>query len=210
MDAKCLTWLDRLKNTIPKLHRWCLQIQGIDFSVQHKPGKDNVVTDALSRIILDFASKNTRGYALPDTLPSTILAPMLELIVEPYALFASTDTLASPFVEPSSLVQDRTNAGSDECVLTDLVASVATAFPDRDGIATAQRADAYFGPILSVLEHTSSVRSSIGNDYTSAVTCYIKYLVALRPNIIRPTVRSQFNGGFFVLALPQLLSWRTF
>jgi hypothetical protein len=66
---------------------------------------------------------------LPDTLPSTILAPMLELVVEPCAPFASPDTLASAFVEPSSLVQDRTNAGSDECVLTDLVASVATVFP---------------------------------------------------------------------------------
>jgi hypothetical protein len=62
---------------------------------------------------------------------------MLELIVEPYAPFASPDTLTSAFAEPSSLVQDRTNAISDECVLTDLVASVATAFPDRDGIATA-------------------------------------------------------------------------
>jgi hypothetical protein len=62
------------------------------------------------------------------------------------------------------LVQDRTHAGSDECVLTDLVASVATAFPDRDEIATAQRADAFFGTIQD-LEHTPSVRSSIGNDY---------------------------------------------
>jgi hypothetical protein len=123
------------------------------------------VADALSRIILDFASKNIIGYTLPDTQPSTILAPMLELIVEPYAPFASPDTLPSAFVEPSSLVQDRTNAGTDACGLTDLKASVATALHDRDVIATAQRADAFFGPILSALEHNSSVRSSIGNDY---------------------------------------------
>jgi hypothetical protein len=101
---------------------------------------------------------------LPDTLPFSILAPTLELIVESYALFASPDTLAFAFVEPNSLVQDRTNAGSDECVLTDLVAAVAAAFPDRNRIATAQRAGAFFGPILSALEHTSSVRYSIGND----------------------------------------------
>jgi hypothetical protein len=123
------------------------------------------VADALLRIILDFASKNTRGYTLRDTLPATILAPMLELIVEPYAPYASPDTLASAFVEPSSLVQDRTNAGSDECVLTDLVYLVATNFPDRDGIATAQRADAFFGPILSALERTPSVLPPIGNNY---------------------------------------------
>jgi hypothetical protein len=90
---------------------------------------------------------------------------MLELIVEPYAPFASPNTLASAFAKPSSLVQGRTNAGSDECVLTDLVPSVATVFPDRDGIATEQCTDAFFGPILSALKHTSSVRSSIGNDY---------------------------------------------
>jgi hypothetical protein len=90
---------------------------------------------------------------------------MLELIVEPYAPVDSLDTLASAFVEPRSLVKDRTNSGSDECVLTDLVASVATAFPNRDEIATALHADAFLGPILSALEHTSSARSSIGNDY---------------------------------------------
>jgi Integrase zinc binding domain len=154
-------------DTIPKLLRWCLQIQGFDFSVQHKPGKDNVVADALSRIILDFASKNTRGYTLPDSLPSAILAPMLELqIVEPYAPFVSLDTLASAFVEPSSLVQDRTNAGSDECVLNDLVASVATDFPDRDGIATAQRADAFFwANTFSPRTHPVCPLSYWKNDY---------------------------------------------
>jgi RNase H-like domain found in reverse transcriptase len=82
-DAKCLTWIDRGKDTTPKLLRWCLQLQGIDFFVQHKPVKDNVVADALLRIILDFASKTIRGYTLPDTLPSTILSLMLEFIVEP-------------------------------------------------------------------------------------------------------------------------------
>jgi hypothetical protein len=90
---------------------------------------------------------------------------MLELIVEPYAPFASPDTVASAFVEPSSLVRDRTNAGSDECVLTDLAAIVATDFPDREGIATAQRTDVFFGSILSALESTSAVRPCIGNDY---------------------------------------------
>jgi hypothetical protein len=55
------------------------------------------VADALSRSILDFASKNTRVYTLLDTLPSTILAFMLELIVEPYEPFASLDTLGFCF-----------------------------------------------------------------------------------------------------------------
>jgi hypothetical protein len=45
------TWLHRVKDTSPKLLRWCLQVQGIDFSVQHKPGKHNVVPDELSRAL---------------------------------------------------------------------------------------------------------------------------------------------------------------
>jgi hypothetical protein len=167
------------------------------------------VVDALSRNILDFASKNIRGYTLPDALPFTI--PVLDLIVEPYAPSASPDTLASAFVEPSSLVQDRTNVGSDECILTDLVALVATPFPDRDGIATAQRTDAFFGPILSALKHTSSFRSPIGNDYAiSGDLLYKLPSVSTSKYNQGPTVSSQFNGGFFVQELPQLPSWRPF
>jgi hypothetical protein len=98
---------------------------------------------------------------------------MLELIAKPYAPFASADPLASAFVEPSSMVKDRTNAGSGECAPIDVVAFVATAFPDRDGIATAQRTDALFGPILSALKHTSSVRSSMETTLLSEVSCYI-------------------------------------
>jgi RNase H-like domain found in reverse transcriptase len=33
MDAKCLTWLYRVKDTTPKLFSWCLQTQGVEFSV---------------------------------------------------------------------------------------------------------------------------------------------------------------------------------
>jgi RNase H-like domain found in reverse transcriptase len=68
-DAKCRTWLDRVQDTSSKLLSWCLYKQGTDFSVQHKPGKDNVVADAVSRIILDSASTNIRGYSLPELCP---------------------------------------------------------------------------------------------------------------------------------------------
>jgi hypothetical protein len=39
--------LIELKYTSPKLLRWCLQVQGVDFTIQHNPGKDNVAPDAL-------------------------------------------------------------------------------------------------------------------------------------------------------------------
>jgi hypothetical protein len=208
MNAKCLTWLDRVNDTSPKLLRCCLQIQGIDFSVQHKPGKNSIVADAISRIILDFAFKNTRGDTLQDILTFIILVPMLELIVEPCAPFASPDTVAFAFVEPSSLVPDRTNAGSDECVLTELVASFATDFPDRDGIATAQSVDAFFGPILSALEHTSSVRSSHGNDYEISGDQVYKLLSDSTSK--HTQARLCVSNSIVVSLRPQLLSWRPF
>jgi hypothetical protein len=110
----------------------------------------------------------------------------------------------------TTVVRGFANAGSDECVPTDLVASVATAFPDRDGIAMAQRTDPFLGPILSALERTSSVRSSIGNDYAISGNLLYELLSGSTSNIPRLAVRSQFNSGLFVQALPRLLSWRPF
>jgi hypothetical protein len=68
--------------------------------------------------------------------------------------------------------------------------------------------DASFGPILSALDTPILSRSSIGNDYAISdnLLCKLprgspksKYTQA------RP-VCSQFNGGLFVQALPQLLT----
>jgi hypothetical protein len=111
---------------------------------------------------------------------------MLELIVEPYAPFASPDTLASAFVEHSLWYRIQLTHHSDECDLTDLVASVATVFPagtesqpySAQTSSLGQYFQPYNTPRLSalLLETTMS----------SAVTCYINYLVTLRPNIIRP------------------------
>jgi hypothetical protein len=134
----------RVKETSPKLLRWCLQIECIDYSVHYEPGKHNGIPETYSRFILDFAFKNIRGYALPDVLPSTILDPMLKLIVDPYAPFAAFDSLASAFVETISLVQDLTKADSDEDVPNNLVALVAIASPNCDIFAKAQRKDAFF------------------------------------------------------------------
>jgi Integrase zinc binding domain len=55
---------------------------------------------------------------------------------------------------------------SDECAMTDLVASVATAIPDRDEVAKTQRADLYFGPIITALQRAESARTlRHGNEY---------------------------------------------
>ena len=37
------------KSQVPKLLRWKLRMQEFDFTIQHVPGKDNVIADYLSR-----------------------------------------------------------------------------------------------------------------------------------------------------------------
>ena len=49
-DHRSLEWLDRLKETNSRLTRWSLALQSFDFSITHRPGKDNGNADALSRI----------------------------------------------------------------------------------------------------------------------------------------------------------------
>lgn len=48
-DHAALLWLLSSPDLPPMATRWALQISDFDFSVRHKPGKDNVVPDYLSR-----------------------------------------------------------------------------------------------------------------------------------------------------------------
>ena len=48
-DSKVLTWLERFKDTRDKLTRWSLLLQEFSFTIEHCPGKDNELPDALSR-----------------------------------------------------------------------------------------------------------------------------------------------------------------
>lgn len=48
-DSKTLTWLDRQKDTREKLTRWHVFLSRFTFSIEHCPGKDNELPDALSR-----------------------------------------------------------------------------------------------------------------------------------------------------------------
>lgn len=48
-DSKTLTWLDRMKDTKDKLTRWHLLLSEFSFVIQHVPGKENELPDALSR-----------------------------------------------------------------------------------------------------------------------------------------------------------------
>lgn len=48
-DSRALLWLDRTKDARSKLTRWALLLQEFKFEVQHCPGKENELPDALSR-----------------------------------------------------------------------------------------------------------------------------------------------------------------
>ena len=49
-DHRSLEWLDRLKENNTRLTCWSLALQPFDFTVVHRPRKDNGNADALSRI----------------------------------------------------------------------------------------------------------------------------------------------------------------
>ena len=48
-DHRALQFLQRMKNSSPRLMRWAVILQPYDYSVQHLPGQHNVEADALSR-----------------------------------------------------------------------------------------------------------------------------------------------------------------
>ena len=48
-DHQALTWIFRRSDLPPLLYRWVLRVQEFDFEVKYRPGKQNIVPDALSR-----------------------------------------------------------------------------------------------------------------------------------------------------------------
>lgn len=48
-DHSALKWLKNVKEPTSRLMRWCLKLQDYDFDIIHRPGKDHLNADALSR-----------------------------------------------------------------------------------------------------------------------------------------------------------------
>lgn len=49
-DHASLKWLMRQSDLSGRLARWALKLQGFEFTIEHRRGKENVVPDALSRV----------------------------------------------------------------------------------------------------------------------------------------------------------------
>lgn len=50
-DHKALVWLHKMKDPHGRLARWAMKLQQFSFDIAHRPGKLNVVPDALSRAV---------------------------------------------------------------------------------------------------------------------------------------------------------------
>ena len=48
-DHRPLRWLMQMKRENPKLLRWSISLQGMDFTVEHRPRTDHANADGLSR-----------------------------------------------------------------------------------------------------------------------------------------------------------------
>ena len=60
-DHRSLQWLDKLKDSNPRLTRWSLALQPFIYSVEFRPGKGNGNANALSRAYTSSTSSQQKG-----------------------------------------------------------------------------------------------------------------------------------------------------
>ena len=68
-DHLSLEWLDRLKDSNPRLCRWSLGLQHYQYTVVHRPGKANGNADSLSRIATNRSVAGEGRWSVEDWLP---------------------------------------------------------------------------------------------------------------------------------------------
>jgi hypothetical protein len=88
-DCYALKWLHSLKDPLGRLGRWALRLQNFDFTIEHRPGKDNVVPDCLSRAIREVHT------IAPDPLDQHVIGR------DPWFDLLSQEIRANPLRYPS-------------------------------------------------------------------------------------------------------------
>ena len=68
-SSRSLEWLDRLKDSNPRLCRWSLGLQPYQYTVVHRPGKANGNADSLSRIATNRSVAGEGRWSVEDRLP---------------------------------------------------------------------------------------------------------------------------------------------
>lgn len=84
-DCYSLKWLNNLKDPQGRLGRWCLKLQGYDFDIVHRKGREHVVPDCLSRaipecnsLLNEVSDLNSSGDKWYDRMVQNVLANPLK------------------------------------------------------------------------------------------------------------------------------------
>ena len=97
-DHANLKFLSSIAPQNSKLARWCLSLAEFDFNIEHRPGKVNVVPDALSRAPLPFPSTAADTLYIPpaktETFLITALSPDIPNLAETSNDYLTCITLA--------------------------------------------------------------------------------------------------------------------
>ena len=79
-DCKAMEWLTTIAKLRSKFARWSLLLADYDFTINHRPGKNNTVPDLLSRKLVTGTAVYVRGVgtsfhlARCASVPSTVMA----------------------------------------------------------------------------------------------------------------------------------------
>ena len=137
-DHQALKWLMALKEPTGRLARWSLDLQELDFKIEHIPGPQNVVADALSRDPVDppaliqekivFSAKHLQNLcAFTTTDGSTALGPYPELNLDSlvlaqrqdHSLKQVIDYISSKILPSNSNEKARIKTLAEDCMIFD-------------------------------------------------------------------------------------------
>ena len=113
-DHQALLWLRSLKEPPGRLHRWRLQLEEYRPTIAYRPGKDNVVADALSRAPVDqtpFAESLTavvtrsKSATATPTSPSALPAHPTPASVTPTPQPSSPPTTQAPLIPAADTLE---------------------------------------------------------------------------------------------------------
>ncbi len=137
-DHQALKWLMALKDPSGRLARWSLELQELDFKIEHIPGTHNVIADALSRDPVDppaeieekisFSAKHMKNtIAFTTTDSSNALGPYPDMNLDSIVLMQRQDEdlkLVIEFLELKVLPSDSNKKAfirtlAEDCMIFD-------------------------------------------------------------------------------------------